>query len=70
MEGTKIELNPVVEEQLGRYVMDIADTYNPNSCHNVEHASHVALSVTRLLSHMESTSELSLDDPRLNLWLS
>ena len=63
IEGNQVELGPKVEEQLAKYVMDIADTYNQNPFHNVEHASHVALSVTKLLSHMESSSELSLDDP-------
>ncbi|KAG7366873.1 adenylate/guanylate cyclase [Nitzschia inconspicua] len=63
VEGKDIQLDKVVEEQLGKYVIDIADTYNPNPFHNVEHTCHVALSVTKLLSHMESSSQLSLDDP-------
>ncbi|KAL3911621.1 MAG: hypothetical protein SGILL_007208, partial [Bacillariaceae sp.] len=63
IEGNDVELGSTVEDQLARYVMDIADTYNQNPFHNVEHASHVALSVTKLLNHMESSSELSLDDP-------
>ncbi|KAG7372034.1 adenylate/guanylate cyclase [Nitzschia inconspicua] len=62
VEGKDIQLDKVVDEQLGKYIMNIADTYNPNPFHNVEHASHVALSVTKLLSHMESSSKLSLDD--------
>ncbi|KAG7352821.1 adenylate cyclase [Nitzschia inconspicua] len=49
VEGKDIQLDKVVEEQLGKYVIDIADTYNPNPFHNVEHASHVALSATKLL---------------------
>ncbi|KAL3918421.1 MAG: hypothetical protein SGILL_004243 [Bacillariaceae sp.] len=68
MEGVTIDeesvqLNSLVEKQLASFVKTVIDRYNPNPFHNAEHCSHVVMSVTKLLTHMESSSDLSLDDP-------
>jgi hypothetical protein len=56
-------LDETVMTQLGKFVDEIASAYNPNPFHNFQHASHVVMSVTKLLNHMESSSKISLDDP-------
>jgi len=55
--------------QLKKYIFTISARYNENAFHNFEHASHVTMSVAKLLSRivapdMESTtsSELSIDE--------
>jgi len=45
----KIELGPEVESQLKRFVTIIAAMYRNNPFHNFEHASHVTMSVNKLL---------------------
>ena len=47
-----IQLPPEVIEQLFRLVTDIAKMYNDNPFHNFEHASHVTMSVNKLLSRI------------------
>jgi len=47
-----IHLDAAVEEQLHDYVSNIAALYHGNSFHNFEHASHVAMSVVKLLSRI------------------
>lgn len=48
----KIELPDGVAIQLKSYVMTLASLYRDNPFHNFEHASHVAMSVTKLLSRI------------------
>jgi class 3 adenylate cyclase len=45
-----IEMNDVVPSQLREYVFTVATMYHENLFHNFEHASHVAMSVVKLLS--------------------
>jgi class 3 adenylate cyclase len=47
-----IQLDIVVEEQLTDYVSGIACMYRDNPFHNFEHASHVTMSVAKLLSRI------------------
>lgn len=47
-----VELGDSVEEQLRDYVMTIAHTYRDHAFHNFEHASHVTMSVVKLLSRI------------------
>ena len=47
-----IELSPEVLEQLRDYVATIAGMYRDNPFHNFEHASHVTMSVSKLLSRI------------------
>mmetsp|Transcript_31229 Transcript_31229/g.73559 ORF Transcript_31229/g.73559 Transcript_31229/m.73559 type:complete len:1201 (+) Transcript_31229:149-3751(+) len=47
-----IILQPRVKFQLGEFVMAIALTYHDNPFHNFPHASHVGMSVAKLLSRI------------------
>jgi class 3 adenylate cyclase len=47
-----VELDPVVLEQLDNYVAMVASMYRDNPFHNFEHASHVVMSVVKLLSRI------------------
>lgn len=47
-----IDLGPAVESQLKRYVSIIAAMYRNNPFHNFEHASHVTMSVNKLLQRV------------------
>eukprot|EP00980_Cylindrotheca_fusiformis_P017442 scaffold5439_cov132-Cylindrotheca_fusiformis.AAC.1 len=48
----KVELEGEVQNQLKVYVSLIASMYNDNPFHNFEHASHVTMSVSKLLSRI------------------
>ena len=54
----KIELPEQVVTQLRHYVSAIAAMYRDNSFHNFEHASHVTMSVSKLLSRIVAPDEL------------
>jgi class 3 adenylate cyclase len=47
-----VELDPVVLDQLEAYVSTVASMYRDNPFHNFEHASHVVMSVVKLLSRI------------------
>jgi hypothetical protein len=47
-----IEIDEKVVSQLSNYVSSIAAMYQDNPFHNFEHASHVTLSVVKLLSRI------------------
>jgi class 3 adenylate cyclase len=53
----KIELPQVVEDQLRLYVSSIAAMHRDNPFHNFEHASHVMMSVSKLLSRIVASDE-------------
>ena len=64
--ATKIDLGVDVRAQLTDYVQTIAALYRNNPFHNFEHASHVTMSVVKLLSRivapeMESKSQDAAD---------
>lgn len=50
-----------VVEQLYDYVSNIAAMYRDNPFHNFEHASHVTMSVTKLLSRIVAPTDLQSD---------
>ncbi|GKZ00827.1 hypothetical protein MPSEU_001034400 [Mayamaea pseudoterrestris] len=50
--STPIKLESVVVQQLHLYVETIAAMYRSNPFHNFEHASHVTMSATKLLSRI------------------
>ena len=50
-----------VEKQLKRYITTIAATYRDNPFHNFEHASHVCLSVHKLLSRIVAPDRIRFD---------
>ena len=52
------KLDTAAMEQLKDFVQQISDAYNPHPFHNVQHASHVVISLKKL---MESTEENPLD---------
>jgi class 3 adenylate cyclase len=47
-----IQLDTVVLEQLESFVTAVANMYRQNSVHNFEHASHVTMSVVKLLNRI------------------
>jgi hypothetical protein len=47
-----IDLSPDVESQLRNFVESLAGKYRDNPFHNFEHASHVTMSVSKLLSRI------------------
>jgi class 3 adenylate cyclase len=47
-----IELEPLVAVQLQAYIAAVASMYRENPFHNFEHASHVTMSVSKLLSRI------------------
>jgi hypothetical protein len=47
-----VELDPEVMDQLEAYVSTVASIYRDNPFHNFEHASHVVMSVVKLLSRI------------------
>jgi class 3 adenylate cyclase len=53
LETTTVELDPVVSTQLKDYVRMLSLMYHANPFHNFVHASHVTMSVTKLLSRLE-----------------
>lgn len=59
-----IALTEAVVEQLQAYVMGIAALYRENPFHNFEHASHVTMSVVKLLSRIVAPSDLDFEDGR------
>jgi class 3 adenylate cyclase len=54
----KIELPKAVEDQLRLYVSSIAAMHRDNPFHNFEHASHVMMSVSKLLSRIVASDEI------------
>jgi class 3 adenylate cyclase len=57
-DSNKIELPKKVEEQLRLYVSSIAMMHRDNPFHNFEHASHVMMSVSKLLSRIVAPDEV------------
>ena len=59
-----IVLTETVLSQLHTYVAGIAALYRCNPFHNFEHASHVTMSVVKLLSRIVAPSDLDFQDGR------
>lgn len=55
-------LDAQVVRQLRSYVAKIASLYRRNDFHNFEHASHVMMSVTKLMSRIIAPSDLELEN--------
>ncbi|KAL7562532.1 hypothetical protein ACA910_008238 [Epithemia clementina (nom. ined.)] len=55
-------LDPDVELQLYEYVTSVAGMYRKNPFHNFEHASHVTMSVAKLLSRIVAPSHMDFQD--------
>jgi hypothetical protein len=70
-EYKKVKISETVKAQLREYVSIIAATYHDNSFHNFEHACHVTMSVSKLLTrivapdlqkHMKSGDTIEQED--------
>ena len=59
---SKIEIPKKVMEQLKRYVAGVAALHRENPFHNFEHASHVTMSVSKLLSRIVAPDEVMNQD--------
>jgi len=59
---SEIELSPVVMKQIRLYVACIAAMYHDNPFHNFEHASHVMMSVSKLLSRIKAADDILNED--------
>jgi len=57
-----IDIDPDIECLVHEYVSFLADMYADNPFHNFEHASHVTMSVTKLLSRIVSPSDMDFID--------
>ena len=58
---SKVVIDPEAVDQLREYVTCIAAMYRRNPFHNFEHASHVCMSVGKLLSRIIAPSDLVVD---------
>ena len=56
-EPDEVQIKDVVKEELHNYVSSIASMYRQNPFHNFEHASHVTMSVVKLLSRIVAPAE-------------
>lgn len=61
-----IDIDEEVVTQLTDFVRIIASMYRSNPFHNFEHASHVAMSVSKLLSRIVAPSALGLDSQSIH----
>eukprot|EP00538_Stauroneis_constricta_P012399 CAMPEP_0119555948 /NCGR_PEP_ID=MMETSP1352-20130426/8025_1 /TAXON_ID=265584 /ORGANISM="Stauroneis constricta, Strain CCMP1120" /LENGTH=1580 /DNA_ID=CAMNT_0007602821 /DNA_START=211 /DNA_END=4953 /DNA_ORIENTATION=- len=57
------ELHSSVRTELFDYISKLADTYQSNPFHNLEHASHVVLSATKLLKRIARPDDYEGDKP-------
>ncbi|KAL7567071.1 hypothetical protein ACA910_002795 [Epithemia clementina (nom. ined.)] len=58
------DIDPVIADELLTYVTGIASIYNENPFHNFEHASHVTMSVVKLLSRIVAPSEVDYENSK------
>jgi hypothetical protein len=61
IDPSRIELSEDVVNQLRDYVQTLAAMYRENPFHNFEHASHVTMSVLKLLSRIIAPADLKSD---------
>ena len=57
-----VKLSPAVEEQLVEFVTNLAMMYRQNPFHNFDHASHVTMSVTKLLGRIVAPRDMNYDE--------
>jgi hypothetical protein len=66
IKGTDLDavlLGPDVLRQLRVYISKVASMYNDNPFQSFEHASHVTMSVIKLLSRIVAPSDIECDNP-------
>jgi class 3 adenylate cyclase len=54
IDASNVDVGPAVESQLHTYVLMISTMYRDHGFHNFEHASHVMLSITKLITRITS----------------
>jgi hypothetical protein len=59
--GKLLDLEPEVDRQLYKFVKCIGQMYGDNPFHNFDHASHVTMSVTKLLSRVVAPDTIDYD---------
>ena len=57
-----IAIDPTIVALVYKYVSSLADMYPDNPFHNFEHASHVTMSVIKLLSRIVAPFDMDFDD--------
>ena len=57
-----VVIDPKIVELVHAYVSDLAEMHPDNHFHNFEHASHVTMSVTKLLSRIVAPSDMDFTD--------
>ena len=57
-----IQLGETVERELGNFVATVASLYRDNPFHNFDHASHVTLSVSKLLTRIVAPTDFDFDN--------
>jgi len=57
-----VELGDTVIDQIRSYIRTISCMYRSNGFHNFEHACHVTMSVTKLLSRIQTPSDLLIEE--------
>eukprot|EP00934_Nitzschia_sp_Nitz4_P002667 Nitzschia sp. Nitz4//scaffold18_size181773//138347//144070//NITZ4_001935-RA/size181773-snap-gene-0.276-mRNA-1//-1//CDS//3329540071//2657//frame0 len=62
VDPAEVEISKVVVSQLHSYVREIASLYNSNHFHNFEHATHVTMSVMKLLARVTTPAIEESDD--------
>jgi class 3 adenylate cyclase len=62
----EISLGSVVQNELHNYVTTVAMMYRENPFHNFEHASHVTMSVVKLLSRIVAPSDIKVEVDNIN----
>mmetsp|Transcript_11750 Transcript_11750/g.21152 ORF Transcript_11750/g.21152 Transcript_11750/m.21152 type:complete len:285 (-) Transcript_11750:682-1536(-) len=61
-DGENVSLDDTIVRELQNYVQTIASLYNENPFHNFSHASHVVMSVNKLLSRIVAPDLDDADD--------
>ena len=59
---TDVAISPVVVEQLKAYVTWVSSMYHDNPFHNFDHASHVVMSVIKLMSRIVAPTDHHIND--------
>lgn len=57
-----IELGEAVEAEVGKYIASLAAMYQDNPFHNFDHASHVTLSVSKLLNRIVAPTDVDFSN--------
>ncbi|KAG7374673.1 adenylate/guanylate cyclase with GAF and PAS/PAC sensor domain [Nitzschia inconspicua] len=63
---TKVELDAKITEQLREYIFNLAALYNENPFHNFQHATHVTMSVVKLLSRIVAPDNVATNNDLSN----